>query len=428
MRSFRRLCQPFFAWYVLPLFVAAMVVFQSGLSHAATETITNQVTGIGDTRKEAITAALVEGIKQVGGVMMKSSEELKTAFSAVVSQNENLTNETFALTTTQKERIFGETEGYVSAYRVLSLVYEPENKEWKAVLLVDIPRYLAPGQDRSRLRTMAVLPFRNKGSADSSASNISDRLNQKLIAELTQARKFRVLERHFMAEFLSEQKFLKSGELPIAETLRLGQQLGADYLLVGNIVTFDIKEIQDVTLGVKSVSWEVTMNFDYQVIELATQEIRWSDTYNLVPNERRLQEFLKSDDDLVIREAVLSYAANTVITKILDVIFPIKVLAAEAENWIYLNQGGLRISPGERIEIFTPGRVVIDPDTGLKIRVDGPWVATVEISRVLPKFSVAKVIEGTYKKIVERAICRRLNPTQSLSSEKEVKGGTTVNY
>lgn len=425
---FRR-CRPIlFAWYLTPLFVAVMFVFQSGVLYAATETVTRQVTGFGDTQKEAITAALVEGIKQVRGVTMESSEELKTTVFEAIAQNGNLANETFAFTATQKEHIFGETEGYVSAYRVLSIVYGPETQEWKAVLLVDIPRYLAPGQDRSRLRTMAVLPFRNKESGGPSASNISGRLNQKLIAELTQARKFRLLERHFMAEFLGEQEFLRSGELPIAETLRLGQRLGADYLLVGNILKFDIRVKQDVTLGVKSVSREVTMNIDYQVIELATQEIRWSDTYSLLPNEQRLRERLKSDDELVIRDAVLSYAANTVITKILDVIFPIKVLAAEAEDWVYLNQGGLRISPGEHIEIFTPGRVVVDPDTGLKIRLDGPWVATVEITRVLPKFSVAKVIEGAYNQILERAICRRANVNETLSSQKATESGTTVNW
>jgi hypothetical protein len=85
-------------------------------------------------------------------------------------------------------------------------------------------------------------------------------------------------------------------------------------------------------------------------------------------------------------------------------------MSASSPESVYVNQGGIRVKQGELFEIFTPGQKFIDPDTGLKIRVDGLKTATIKIESVLPTYSVGQVVEGSFAKIKKRAICRRKSP------------------
>ena len=58
--------------------------------------------------------------------------------------------------------------------------------------------------------------------------------------------------------------------------------------------------------------------------------------------------------------------------------------------------------------VFTAGNKFVDPDTGRKIRTDGPKVATIRVVAVLPKFSISEVVDGDIDLVVPKAICRRL--------------------
>ena len=130
-----------------------------------------------------------------------------------------------------------------------------------------------------------------------------------------------------------------------------------------------------------------------------------------------------SDDLMQVQNAVLKDAAAIVASDVLEVIFPIKVLSIQ-EGQVTLNQGGIRIEKGQLFDIFTPGQKVVDPDTGRKIRLDGPRVGTVEVVSVRPKFSIARMIEGDIEQVKPRAICRK-----KAVEEKATKApATTTNW
>ena len=83
------------------------------------------------------------------------------------------------------------------------------------------------------------------------------------------------------------------------------------------------------------------------------------------------------------------------------------MLSIDADNQVYLNQGGIRVKAGEIFEIFSPGKKVVDPDTGLAMRLDGARVATIEIISVRAKFSVGRFVDGDPDQIYQHAITRR---------------------
>ena len=378
--------------------------------YAGTEIVTREVTGYGETEKLAIIDALIEGISQVLGISVAAKDELRSEFTEVIKEEGGQSESSLLATTEVKQEISTQSKGYVKTYEILSVVFLPDDGHFKAVLSVQIPKYVAADQGRSKMRTIAVLPFRDlsTGQKESSSLSLSRQLNQNLISELTQARKFRVLDREYLAELTGEQNVLKSDDVAMEETLRLGQNLGADYLVVGTITDYRIDQKSKEVLGLTTVQHEAALVFDYRVIALATREVMWSGTYNEFFNHRRLRKLVpKNSDDRQVRDAMIAHAAHGVASELLDAIFPIKVLSMNADNEVYLNQGGIRVKEGEIFEIFSPGQKVVDPDTGLAMRLDGARVATIEIISVRAKFSVGRLVDGDPDQIYQHAISRR---------------------
>jgi len=116
---------------------------------------------------------------------------------------------------------------------------------------------------------------------------------------------------------------------------------------------------------------------------------------------------------------VIQAAGHETATEMLDVIFPLRIVQVEAGE-VYLNQGGIRVKEGEIYDVFESGRKVIDPSTGLKLPIDGRKLASIEIVRVAPKFSVGVIIpdsgEGCAACDLLQGVCRRADGRATASS------------
>jgi hypothetical protein len=281
------------------------------------------------------------------------------------------------------------------------------------------------------MATMAVLPFRvalaEYRIADTrlDSTEVARRLNHALTSEMIQARRFRLLEREYLSEFYQEQKIIKFGDLPVEETLRLGHRLGADFVLVGRILELSGTEAQKTVFGVDTIERELFLAIEFRVVDIAHQEIRWSNTVRFRLDGESLNQ-LTTNSLAALPDAMLSRAAAAIASEILDVIYPVRVLLTEGGE-VTLNRGGIRVKAGDVYSVFTPGRIVIDPETGRKAVLDGPIIATLQVSDVLPKFSVAKVISGNINDIEWYAICR-LEQTRSGKQEGVGSGDKTIKW
>jgi hypothetical protein len=396
---------------------------------AATETVVRNVTAHGDTRELAIINAVVESIQQVHGISLDVQKQLSTSFKEVMRGKGSDEEQSYESTMQQRQELLKRAKGYVKTYEVLNAEKVEDGRVWEVTIRVQIPKYVATGQDRSKTRTMAVLPFRVQtkaydiGDVQFSAEEFSWQLNHKLITELTQARKFRLLDREYVEEYENEKALLKSGEVPVEETLRLGQRLGSDFMITGVITDYRIKEEEKQVLGLAATNRSVSLIFEFRVIEVAPQEIRWSGAVELALDQGDLKQLTASDDLIQVQNAVLKDAAAIVASDVLEVIFPVKVLSVSGGE-IALNQGGIRVEKGQLFDVFTPGQKVVDPDTGRKIRIDGPRVGTVEVVSVRPKFSIARMIEGDIEQVETRAICRR----KAVEGKIPAASSTTTNW
>ena len=99
-------------------------------------------------------------------------------------------------------------------------------------------------RDEKRKR-IAILPLRQTIETSSVDPNRATRmLNQALTNYLVQTRKFTVLDRDFDEEVFSELENLEESA-NVDDHAKIGQKLFADYILVGRLETFDVKEVEN---------------------------------------------------------------------------------------------------------------------------------------------------------------------------------------
>jgi len=75
---------------------------------------------------------------------------------------------------------------------------------------------------------------------------------------------------------------------------------------------------------------------------------------------------------------------------------------------VYLNQGKARIKEGDVFALFTQGRTMKDPDTGVEIKIDGNKTAELIAVNVQAKYTVAEVKDGNVKKVKKGDVVRML--------------------
>jgi TolB-like protein len=173
-------------------------------------------------------SALVEAIRQSGGLTIESEKSLRTSLVETESGQK--------VTTELNDQIRSRSKGLIHTYDMLGLTNQ--DQRWMARLMVTMPQYRAPGPDRSNLSSIAVLPFRAKIQG---GPELARAWEQKLVTCMVQAGRFRVVDREFTPELDREDARLRSGDAPDTELVRLGQQLGADYTVVGEITHLDFK-------------------------------------------------------------------------------------------------------------------------------------------------------------------------------------------
>ncbi len=420
------------------------VFFFAGQSLADELTTVIEVEGFGVSQNEAVQNGLIQAVKQTKGVSIRAREVLvKNIREKNISENTNNTHHV-EIDALSSNSIKEATKGLVNEYRIIN-TDEVSPGEWKVTLEVKMSRYKTPGISPDSRRRIAVIPFRctksfyNVGGSIS-CHEISRQFTQKLVTEITQSRKFTVLDREYIEEFLHERNIVLSADAPISEQMKAGEVLGVDYLLIGTISEAGIRRtpyrIQ--ISGESGYDYSASFVADYRIIVMATRQIKWADSVTLSPGDeaiRRMAPGLHSDQ---IRQGLLNRASKLIIDKALANIYPLRVAQVEPDGQIILNQGGKTVSRGDVFNVFTEGNKVFDPYTRESLGSSESWIATVRVSRVIAKMSFAKVIKGSFELIKIGNICRRITnkkksysrrlPGKASSVKLDPNGGVVLPY
>ncbi|ABK90315.1 penicillin-binding protein activator LpoB [Francisella tularensis subsp. novicida] len=260
--------------------------------------------------------------------------------------------------------------------------------------------------ERSKLKMfrVAILPFDTKGAkidGDIDQEQLQSGLNDSIVAQITQSRKFRVSNRDVNDEkaYESEIKRILNSNTDNDKGM-LNQKIGADFILTGDILNLNITKNKTSYYGEDFTTLNVSATVAYRMVELATMEVKWSNVVTIEVPTNIANQYANADDANYMQ--LLSYLGKqlgkTISDQVIGAIYPLQVLKVD-DGEVYFNQGGERIIKGSVYEVRQDGGVTLDPATGQHIVLDSKVLAKIKITDVMPKYSIGIVIDGSLAKV-----------------------------
>ena len=272
----------------------------------------------------------------------------------------------------QKE-IDVKTAGQIKSYEVLSFQEVPQG--FIVRISASISKFVISIEaERTRI---VVAPFRMK-TRGNTINEFERQFSQTLINQLTQSRKFAVLDRDYINEQGVELNLLQAGEVPIDEMTKLGNKLGTEFVSRRR------------NLIMKSTGQEIPMidqgaRLSYRIINAATGQVKFSDTYDSIETKQ---------GTAIASKIIANKAANEVSQNILMNFYPVMVEAIQGDT-IVLGQGGGTVEAGQQFTLVQYGKEIIDSYTKESLGRIENNVGTIEITRVTNNQSYARILKVT---------------------------------
>ncbi|EPV9390250.1 CsgG/HfaB family protein [Campylobacter upsaliensis] len=353
----------------------------------STNTKSSTGEGVGLTREEAINNAIIEAVGKMGGVNINS---LRKSNSSVFSNGLDTTIQDH-----YSEQISKATKGRVDSYEINS-IEQDENGKYMANVTIfkttTTKKYQAPGLSADNRRSISVFD----STPDPTKRGIGAALQQKIITNLLQSRKFNVLDRDSNGYYEMEKALIQSGNAAKDEIYKLKNVLGTDYILLFSISALDGKQKTSNLTGKSKMEAEVVI--DYRVLLFATRQIKFANTLSM--------KVALKDDSLSTNEQVLGQIARQISNDILNAIYPLKVASVENGEIIFSQN----LNQGDVYECFSLGKAIKDSYTKETTGRIETKSGSIEVTRSTPKLSYAKITEGSVK---VGDICRPLSNSGS---------------
>jgi hypothetical protein len=217
-----------------------------------------------------------------------------------------------------------------------------------------------------------------------------------LVDALVNSRRFDVLEREDLRSVIKEIDFGESDYADLAKVVRIGQMVNADYVVIPEIRYMGLIMIEkDVPyVGQQSRRLKGKLSTGIRVVDVKTSKIASSSMSDMGATNslRRAEESPGSPvKDLI--DALYGGSALQEAARITDIAYPIKVVAV-AEATCVLNRGEGAIQEGDLLNVYSPGEVMIDPDTKENLGFHEARVGKVKVAKVDPKTCTADILEG----------------------------------
>lgn len=243
------------------------------------------------------------------------------------------------------------------------------------------------------------------------------------------SRKFDVLERARLDETLDEIDFGDSDYADPAKVVPMGQALNAEYVALPEVeVIHLVLEVDDVPyVDTVMPKLKGKMIARVRVVDVASTKVVSAGT-----EEVQVERKLKDDDPFLDSEIynlvidLYKAASLRMLHRTIEAIYPVRLLEL-ADGKAVLNRGEGAISVGDEFDVFSLGKSYLDPDTGEALGQGESKVATIKVSRVLPKFSEAEILEGAdvLQGDLKSLLCRE---TADSIETKRTVSGTKMNW
>lgn len=354
--------------------------------------------GEGADRSTAIQEALVEAVSKVAGVTLDAASA--TQLVALETTGKNGKNE-FESSESYRSEVKKRSNGLIDKWEIIKdeIVDGRHNIE----LTVAVVKIVGGGTHATR-KTIAVLPLRVVGEPNFigkvvPSADFGKSLRESLVSLLTSSRKFAVVDETFSEDVVAAASKAEISETAVQSALRQANKLGAQFLITG------------IAEGVKIFDNPVTVGGNTTKIRRAAgvvriRVIRVDSGQTVLASEAELESipdislFSPQVDQSVARSAARLFSG-----RILETIYPIRVVSVSDSGEIVIDRGGEGILVGTRLTVFKAGKELVDPATGEKLGREEDRIGDLEVVRVLPKVSYCKLVSEPVEITVD-SVCR----------------------
>lgn len=246
--------------------------------------------------------------------------------------------------------------------------------------------------------SIAVLPFsmdRNvvittgRTLISGTVEDQSSLLTNELIHQLVATRKFDVLERTRVDDLIREKELQESDFAAPDEAAKIARLLGADYFVLGRIDDFDV-EIENKAIPYSSQTYqqhEAEIDLYLRVVDARSGRIVAAEKFE---SEAKVR-VVKDKKTPNVGKLVVSQAAQDMVGRITNTVFPVKVARVEGRT-LYLNRGADgNLKVGDLIAVYSQGQAIVDSDTGETLGQTESQVAEARVTAVEARFTKAEL-------------------------------------
>lgn len=222
-----------------------------------------------------------------------------------------------------------------------------------------------------------------------------------LSTKLASTGKFILLERQDMDKIMEELSIGGSAG---------SQKIGADYLIIGSVTEFGRKNVGDVNVFSRTKTQTVEAAVSIRLVDVSSQQIIYSEEAKgeaETTNKTTMGLGERTDYDATLSDKAISVAISKLVENIVNNCMnrPWKAyFLSYDENGIIMSGGrsqGLKV--GDLFEVIEKGKIVENPQTGIKIELPGKTVGKVNIDFVggetpESEFSMVSFTEGDIDK------------------------------
>ena len=277
-----------------------------------------------------------------------------------------------------------------------------------------------PSNEMAKLsmKKIAILPFDINAGAihinGVSDSALSKDIQQGLVNQFTQSRKFRVVDRNHSDDDIYKIEIARITVDSSEESsiYQIDKTTVADYIVTGSLSNISIYSKKSRYYGSEFLKWTALATASYKLLDLKTMEVKWANTVTAELPSNVVARYVTADgnSNSELQNRLIENLSKVMSDQIIGVAYPLTVLKVH-DGDVYLNQGGDRVKKGTVYKVFEQGKVAKDETTGQLITIVGKNIATIRVSDVMPKYSIGKFVSGNMSKI-------QVNDQAYLQSEK----------
>jgi hypothetical protein len=228
-----------------------------------------------------------------------------------------------------------------------------------------------------------------------SLDQISQSLAEQQVDVLNATRKFQIVSRADLADLVKDDERTSTLSVDKVKGFNLSE---AKYLLVTSIDDFEdqterlVQKVANTTI----VKRTVRLSLIAKIYEASSGKLLESAANTISKTDAKESTNEAGNDaettDALLR-TVVKESADWIGSRVVDVIYPAKVIA-KTDKVVTINRGdGTGIMVGQVWRVFAVGEQMVDPDTKEVLGREEVAVGRIKITDVLPKFSKAEVIE-----------------------------------